>query len=420
MHSPLDSLVRREAPSEIRWGLERVRTILSELGDPHHVPAVIHVAGTNGKGSTAAFVDSVLRAAGVRSGLYTSPHLVHFAERIRIAGSPASPDLLNACARAVLPLVEREEASPFEAATVLAFEAFRRARCEIVVAEVGLGGRLDATNVVLPAATVISSVSFDHSDHLGDTLEKIAAEKAGVLKPGVPVVVGRMEERALGTIETRAVELGVPVDLLGRDMAVEQVRADLAGTSFTYRSLDSGESRLLRTPLVGRHQAENAALAVRAVQRAGVDASPRAVEEGIGRVRWPGRFEIRSTARGTWVLDIAHNPAAATALAELLVALPVPRPIVLVVAILGDKAWREMLDPLLSTSLAAVFTIAPSSPPERRWHPEAARGAVRGHRVEVETDFERALARGRELAGTGTVVVTGSAHTVGDASIIIP
>jgi dihydrofolate synthase/folylpolyglutamate synthase len=415
----LQALLERDPPVRIRWGLERVEAMLRALGDPHLSAPVIHVAGTNGKGSTAVLAESMLRQAGRRTGLFTSPHLVEFGERIRVAGAVAEPDLLEACARDVLPLAKREDATFFEASTVLAFESFQRAGCDVVVAEVGLGGRRVATNIVAPAATVIASVDRDHFSYLGDTLEEIAAEKAGVLKPGIPVAVGRMAQGPLRVIERRARELGVPMDLLGREMGVEQVHVDLAGTSFVYRPRDPGKAQVLRTPLVGRHQAENAALAIRAVHRSQVSVSPEAVRRGLERVRWPGRFEVRMTSEGVWVLDVAHNTAAAVTLAELLEALPLPRPIVVVVAILGDKPWREMLDPLLSASSAGVFTVAPSSPIERRWIPQAATDKVRGHRVEVETDFERALARGRELAGTGTVVVTGSAFTVGDASTIL-
>jgi dihydrofolate synthase/folylpolyglutamate synthase len=392
--------------------------MLSSLGDPHAGMSCIHVAGTNGKGSTAALAESALRR-GHRTGLYTSPHLCDFAERIRIDGTEAEPALLEDCATRVLPLAEQQDASFFEAATVLAFEAFRAAGCEVVIAEVGLGGRLDATNVVDPAVSVIASIAMDHSDYLGDTLEQIAAEKAGILKPGVPAVVGRLADAPLAVIAARSIQLDIPIDVLGRDFFAGSVDVSLGGTSLSYRSAGRADGVHVHTPLVGEHQADNAALAIRALERFDPDLDPEDLVQGFATVTWPGRFEVLEGPDGTWVLDIAHNPAAVEHLAELLESLPVPRPIVLLLSVLGDKAWPEMLDRLLGISAAAVFTIAPSSPMERRWDPvEALRTCSTGSGT-VVVDFEKALPRARELAGQGTVVVTGSAHTVGDARALI-
>jgi dihydrofolate synthase/folylpolyglutamate synthase len=388
--------------------------MLCLLGDPHHTWTSIHVGGTNGKGTTAACVDAVLRAAGLRVGLYTSPHLVKFGERIRIGGSPAEPVLLEACAADVLPLAEMEDATFFESATVLAFECFRRAECEVVVAEVGLGGRLDATNVLNPSVTVITSVGRDHCNYLGDTLEEIAVEKAGILKSGVAAVVGDLSDGPWRVVEERATVLGVTIDRLGRDMEAVDVSVGLRGTAFTYIGPD-GKSQAFRTGLIGSHQAANAALALRAVERFPIPIPVEARKQGLELVRWPGRFDVRRTSKGTWVLDLAHNTAAASTLAGLLDQLALPRPLVALIAILGDKPWTEMLEPLLGAVSTSVFTVAPSSPASRRWSPRSARKIVSGHEVEVEEDFDRALARARELAGRGTVVVTGSAHTVGDA-----
>lgn len=415
MSTCLARLLERRSPVHIRWGLERTEAMLAALGDPHTAFSVIHVAGTNGKGSTGACAESILRTSGCRTGLYTSPHLEAFSERIRIDGQPADERLLQAVSSDLLPLAEREDATFFEAATVLAFETFRRAGCETIVAEVGLGGRLDSTNVVSPTVTVITSVDLDHIDYLGNTLEEIAAEKAGILKADVPAVVGPLSSKPLDVVLNRASEVGAHVDLLGRDIHIDDVDLDLDGTSFTYRGPGSEDGWSLHTPLIGLHQAANAALAVRSVQVCHRTVSRRDVIEGLETVRWPGRFEISAGRDGTWVLDLAHNVPAVASLAELLKSLPLPRPLVALVAILGDKPWRDMLDPLLSAASAAVFTVAPSSPAPRRWNPGVARQIIGEGRIEVDTEFETALARARELAGTGTVVVTGSAHTVGDA-----
>ncbi len=393
--------------------------MLHSLGDPQGELDFIHIGGTNGKGSTAAHAESILRAAGRFTGLYTSPHLRVFAERIRIGGALADLVLLEDCARDVLPLAEREDATFFESTTVLAFEAFRRAGCRTIVAEVGLGGRLDATNVVTPRVTVITSVDLDHSEYLGDTLAEIAAEKAGILKHGVPLVSGPLSEGPKQVVEARAEYLGAPVDTLGDEFSIEDVVVDLAGTTFTYRSNGSINGLRGRTPLVGGHQARNASLAIRALEWFDSGMTHEQVSQGLAAVRWPGRFEVLSADGGTWVLDIAHNVAAAKNLAALLEAAALPEPLVLLVAILGDKPWPEMLGPLLSSAETSVFTVAPSSPPERRWRPEEALVAAGGRNVEVEPEFARALERARELAGAGTVVVTGSAHTVGDARTLI-
>ena len=389
--------------------------MLSSLGDPHLATEYVHVGGTNGKGSTAALVDSVLLRSGQVTGLYTSPHLRDFAERIRIGGEPADERLLEDCARDVLIAAECEDASFFESATVLAFEAFRRSGCGTVVLEVGLGGRLDATNVVDPRVTVISSIDRDHSDYLGDTLEEIAAEKAGILKPGAPAVVGSLAPGPLDVVLTRAAALGVSVDVLGRDMSLEDVSVDLDGTRFRYRSSGWAEGARVHTRLVGEHQARNAALAIRALERFDSGVSVQHVVAGMADVSWPGRFEILRPQGKCWVLDIAHNPEATRTLAEMVNVLPLPRPVVLLLSILGDKPWSQMLAPLLASASASVFTIAPSSPEERRWKPAEALQAAEGWPVEVEVDFGRAIKRARELAGRGTVVVTGSVHTVGDA-----
>jgi dihydrofolate synthase/folylpolyglutamate synthase len=389
--------------------------MLSELGDPQMHFQSIHVGGTNGKGSVAATASSILGRRGLRTGLYTSPHLTEFRERVRIEGAPVDVALLEAAARVVLPLAEREDASFFEAATVLAFHCFAEAGVEAAVVEVGLGGRLDATNVISPQATVVTNVAWDHADYLGETLSEIAAEKAGILKPSVPCVVGPMAERVLRVISDRAATIGAPLHALGGETALESVQTDLVGTSFTYRSPAFPAGLALRTPLPGAHQAANAALALRAVELSGLGIDADSALTGTATVEWPGRFQVLARRDGTWVLDLAHNTEAARAMASTLRQVSLCRPIVLLIAILGDKPWREMLDPMLSSAVAGVFTVAPSSPESRRWDPGAARLAVGGHTVEVEPVFERALRRARELAGEGTVVVTGSCYTVGDA-----
>ncbi len=393
--------------------------MLDTLGDPHLGPEYVHIGGTNGKGSTAMLAEAALRRSGRVTGLYTSPHLCEFSERIRICGVPADASLLEECAQAVLPAAEREDATFFESATVLAFEAFRRAGCETVVLEVGLGGRLDATNVVQPGVAVITSVDMDHSDYLGDTLAQIALEKAGILKAGVPAVVGPLKREPTEIVRARAAELGAPLDEFGRDLAVEHVSVGVDGTRFRYLSDGWADGLQVRTRLVGQHQARNAALAIRSLERFDCGLSRDDVASGMSAAHLPGRFETLTRRGRSWVLDIAHNPAAIRVLADLVDALPLPRPVVFLVGILGDKPWAAMLDPLLAAGSGVVLTVAPSSPEERRWKLEDVVRMTAGMAAEGESDFARAMTRARELASEGTVIVTGSAHTVGDARSLI-
>ncbi|MDT8435141.1 MAG: folylpolyglutamate synthase/dihydrofolate synthase family protein [Gemmatimonadota bacterium] len=409
------ALLQRSPPGRIAWGLERTRAMLRDLGDPQDSFRALHVAGTNGKGSVAATAASILQAAGVRTGLYTSPHLVDPAERVRVDGEPAVRDLLDGAAEAVRPLAEREGATSFEAVTAAAFLAFARAGVEAAVVEVGLGGRLDATNVLGPRACVLTNVELDHAEYLGDTLEQIAAEKAGILKRDVPAVLGPLPSRLLAVVAERARQAGASVHLLGRDFAVTSIRTSRGGTRFALRSRSFPAGIELATPLPGAHQAVNAGLATEALALGGWMPAEETIRAGMARLRWPGRFDVRFGRGGTWVFDVAHNPAGARALAQALAEVPLPAPRVPLVGILGDKPWRDMLEAVLERSTGAVFTVPPSAPAERRWDPAVARRALPGHPIEVETDFDRALARARELAGPGTVVVTGSVHTVGDA-----
>ncbi len=411
----LETLLALSPPTRIVWGLDRIRAMLAALGDPQRSFRSVLIAGTNGKGSVAAGVEALLRAEGHRTGLYTSPHLVDPSERVRVDGRPVDAGLLEAAAADVLPLARREGATFFEAITAVGFLAFARSGVAWAAVEVGLGGRLDATNVLAPDACAITNVDLDHSEYLGDTPEAIAAEKAGILKPGVPAVAGPMGERPLAVVEATARAVGAPLRVLGRDPVVESISADRGGTTFVYRSEALPDGHAFRTPLVGAHQAVNAGLAVAAVESSGARPVPDRIAAALADLRWPGRFDVRTRTDGTWVFDVAHNPAGARQLAATLAQVTLPRPRVCVVGILGDKPWREMLDPVLSGTSAAVFTVPPSAPPSRRWDPHEARAAVPGHRVEVEPEFPAALRRARELAGDGTVVVTGSSHTVGDA-----
>ena len=413
----LAALLARRPPQRVNWGLARMNEMLEALGHPEAGLRAIHVAGTNGKGSVVVTADSILRAAGHRTGRYTSPHLVGFSERIAVDGQAVSDELLESCAQGILPLAERVDATFFEAATALAFDAFRRSGVTTAVVEVGLGGRLDATNVLDAAVSVITSIDLDHAEYLGTDLVSIAREKAGIIGAGRTAVIGPVAGAAGEELRSLAGELGAHVVQFGTDVSVEAVEVGREGTQFTYRGGARRRDLRLVTPLHGAHQAVNAALAVAAVDAlapGGVDDGQ--VCDGVESVHWPGRFQIDVRHDGTWVYDIAHNPAGARALADVVAQVDLPEPVVLLVSVLADKAWSEVLAPLLAVTDAAVLTLAPSVPAERRWNATAARESLGESKpAEVVLDFDRALSTARVRAGNGTVLVAGSCHTVGDA-----
>lgn len=403
----------------IRFGLERTEALLAGAGDPHRRFRAVHVAGTNGKGSVSALCESVLRTAhpGLRTGMYTSPHLVSFTERIRIGGRPISVGALADAEARLRPEVERLGATFFEATTALAFLCFAEAGVDVAVVEVGLGGRLDSTNVVEPMATAVTNVALDHVEYLGGTLEEIAWEKGGIFKPGVPAVIGETAPGPLAVLCHRADEAGAPRVEVDAHRAVSDVRVSLEGTRFRLDSERWG-SREVRIPLVGAHQARNAAVAAELLAALPEDVRPswEAVEAGFAAVRWAGRMQVVRQRGATWILDVAHNPAGVAALTASLDAVDPPRPVVLIAAVLADKAWAAMLPPLLARADAAILTVADSAPAERRWDPEAvARSLDAPVPLRVIPSLADALMRAETLAPYGTLLVTGSVHTVGDA-----
>ncbi len=401
----------------VDWGLARTEAALATLGNPHQSYPTIHIGGTNGKGSVAAVLASVLSHAGARVGLFTSPHLCCFRERFQIGGQPVSNDELLEAGRETRGDLENAGLTFFEAATVLGFHLFAKAEVDVAVIEVGLGGRLDSTNVVQPIISAITNVAMDHHDYLGDTLTAIAGEKAGIIKAGVPLVTAETDSALLEVFMDRAREVGAPFHALDPDQVVQELEVAPKGNAFTIFSGPWGELPLI-SPLPGAHQAGNVALALRVLELLPPALLPdqEAVMEGVAEVRWPGRLQIEERPEGTWVFDVAHNVAGVGALAASLPRLGLPEPHVLLVGIQGDKDWRAMLPPLFAMTREAVLTQPPSVPPERRWHPLEAAGAVESRpNLHILPDFEEAMEGARNAAGKGTVVVTGSHHTVGDA-----
>lgn len=414
-----DPLVGRLFPplaTGVHWGLERTERALEALGDPHRAYPTLHVGGTNGKGSVTSMTAAVLQAAGHRTGCYTSPHLCSFRERILIGGRPLTEDRILGYAEEVRDPIVRFGLTFFEAITVLCMHSFAREEVVVGVLEVGLGGRLDATNVLRPEVTAVTNVAFDHSDYLGETLAEIAAEKAGIMKPGVPFVTAERDPAILELFGELGRKVGAAVTRVSPE-SLRDVRVSTHGTEMTVTRPNRADLQIA-TPLVGRHQAMNAGLAVEILDHLGDDLRPSSDEivAGMAAVEYHGRDEVVVVDGQTWLFDVAHNTAGMQSLVDTIDRLELPRPLVAIVGVLGDKDWRSMLPPLLSRADAAILTQPPSAPRERRWDPAAAADQVESlTHVRVVQDFVQAVDRARGRAGTGTIVATGSVHTVGSA-----
>ena len=414
-------LVRRLFPrltGGIRWGLERTEALLRQAGDPHRRFRAIHIGGTNGKGSVAATMASVLSAAGQRTGLYSSPHLCSFRERVRVNGIPISEEDLVAAAAPLWPAIEESGASFFEATTVIAFQALAEAEVDVAVIEVGLGGRLDATNVISPELALITNIAFDHAEYLGHTLEAIAGEKAGIIKPGVPLVTGETSPAVLSVLEQRARALDAPVTVVA---PIDLSASGLSGNDLRIKTRTWGELDL-HSPLIGAHQAHNLRLAVGGLDLLAdtMAISAEAVVRGVRSVHWPGRFQLAQRNGRHWIFDVAHNEAGVHALVETFGHLALPKPVALLVGILGDKDWRRMLPPLFGLADSITLTVPPTAPKARAWDPRQVLTDVPDARAQVIDDFEGALKNAEVQAGAaGTILVTGSFHTVGDALALL-
>jgi len=407
----LDYLFARTTGA-FKFGLERTRDLLAEMGDPHLAVATLHIAGTNGKGSSVATAEAILRAKGLRVARYTSPHLVDFRERIVVAGRPISEDEVVAFVDRWVDVVERLEASFFEATTAMAFAHFAAARADVALIETGLGGRLDSTNVVRPLAAGVTSIGLDHTEYLGPTLQSIAREKAGIFKPGVPAVIGEPSPEIAGWLATSARDAGASaIRIVSHETRIDDLEMDAGGTAFTLRAL--GGSARIRTPLVGRHQATNFAFTLLLLDAAGapIASSLDDAARTAPSIRLPGRFQ----RAGRWIFDVAHNADGARTLASTLGALHEEGDVTVLLCVLADKDWREMMIALKPIASRFILTDAPTAPTSRRWSLDEAATFARSLGVEilVEPDFDAALSRA--TSQSGSTVVTGSFHTVGDA-----
>lgn len=327
----------------IALGLDRLSRLLDQLDRPQLAYPAIHVAGTNGKGSVAAHLACLLARGRRKVGLYTSPHLLDLRERIRVAGRPIPPEALVRWTAAVAPAAEEEKATYFEALTAIAFGHFADEGVEVAVLEVGMGGRLDATNLGRTAVAVITTVDRDHQAYLGDTLAAVAKEKAGIIKPGCPVVVGSLGQEAREVVEEKAAQEGAEVLAVGEAFRVEGVKTSWDGTRFRLIWSDR-KAWNLATPLRGRHQAQNAALAVavaRAFDQAKMDESW--AREALGRTIWPARFDLLMSSPAPVVLDVAHNPSGARVLAGAIRDLMGGWKVSLLLGVLAEKAPGEVV-----------------------------------------------------------------------------
>jgi len=372
------------------------------LGAPERRFPSVHVGGTNGKGSTCALITAALSARGFRVGTYTSPHLVSVRERVVVDGVPIDADAFAEWTAFLRPHIERLDASFFEATTAIAFADLAARGVDIAIVEVGLGGRLDATNVITPLASVVTKIARDHTEYLGPDLASIAREKAGIAKPDVPFITGE------------------------RDPALREVLVTEAESRRAKPVVLVDTSRPAGGPLglLGAHQEANAWVALAALDALrppfGSPPLPRLAGEewpkGFADAYAPGRFDVR----GRWIYDVAHNPDGARVLAETLRQVGPPRPRHALVGVLGDKDYIGMITILAPEIDRFVFATPASAPPSRRWSLGALETELAHHRVAAlfEPDFDRALERVEE--GAATVVVTGSFHTVGDALARLP
>ncbi|MGA8761496.1 MAG: folylpolyglutamate synthase/dihydrofolate synthase family protein [Candidatus Sulfotelmatobacter sp.] len=442
-----------QTPSH-KFDLAHMRVLLQTMQHPERRFPSVLIAGTNGKGSTAATLASILRASGLKTGLYTSPHLVRLNERVRINGEQISDDdfagLHGKADRAAELLVEQGalpwHPSFFEMMTAIAFEYFGREHVEIAVLEVGMGGRLDATNVVEPLLSVITDISLDHQKYLGDTVREIAREKAGIIRRGGVVITLPQQPEANDVIGNTILELDAravnavpyvpPVspgssEYLVSGAAKKSFNADCAenagnasGQSFySYPLQVMGQQILVESALIGRHQLRNIALAIAGAaelnQQGFSGITPKIIERGIRETRWPGRFQVIA-AHDRWpeiVLDVAHNPAGAWALRSALSQRYEDRPVLFVFGTMRDKAIAEMAEILFPLARRVIATKAENP---RSASPEEIRQAAArtGTEVEIASGLTAALEQAKAESGT-PIVITGSIYLVGEAMRVL-
>jgi len=417
----LERLYKRQTFG-IKPGLDVIAALLKKLGNPERSFGVIHVAGTNGKGSVCAMLDSVLRAAGISTGLYTSPHLVSFNERICVGGKLVGDDDLskiiekveNAASGVALEL--KREPTFFECSTAMAFDYFREKAVKLAVVEVGLGGRLDATNVVMPIVSVITRVSLEHTQYLGDSIESIAFEKAGIVKPGRPVVCGATDDKARDVIRRIAKERGSPFFNAAENVSIRVVSGNLSGQKVNVETSNASYGAI-KLPFVGLHQVENLSTVITVLEvlgdAAGVLIEPGRVKAGIGEARWKGRFQVLSKDPPL-IVDGAHNPDAARVLADALRQVLKGKPVGLVVGMCGDKDVGGFMKSF-GSMVKRLWVVPVKSERNMPADKIISSGKIQGWQVD-STSLERAVSAAESWAldAGGAVCITGSLFLAGE------
>ena len=406
-------------PSGKKEGLTNMRAVMTRLGNPQDDLAMVHVAGTNGKGSTCAMLERALREAGYKTGLYTSPYIERYNERIRINGNPIEGEKLARLVEQIWPVIEtcREAGlciTEFELGTVLAFMAFAQENVDIAIIEVGLGGRLDPTNIINPLVSVITNVGMDHMHFLGDTIEEIAMEKAGIMKPDTPVVLGWQTDGVRAVLMDSAKALAIPVI----EPQAQNVRELRRGVAFD-AAMDGGTIRELTVSLTGRHQAQNAVAALGALQVLHQRGFDRITEESIRRaladVHWPGRLEYF----GDVILDGAHNEPGVRALCAYMDAWLKKEKTVLLTGMMADKDVSAMTQ-MLAPRVRCVVTTQPAIPRAMAAQELAAVFEKQGASALAIAAPKAALERAREIAGEdGTVLCAGSLYLIGEIRTLL-
>jgi dihydrofolate synthase/folylpolyglutamate synthase len=426
MHSSLDealvALFQRNL-HVVKLDLGPIHALLTELGNPQEQFLSIHVAGTNGKGSVCALLDAALRGAGLAVGLYSSPHLIRFNERIRVGGAPITDKEIEELMPRVETAARKSMARPggrdvtfFEFTTAMAFEYFRQKNVQVAVLETGMGGRLDATNVVTPLVSVITSIGLDHLPYLGGTLAAIAREKAGIIKFGRPVVCGELPAEAVDVVKQAARACKAPLTWAADVVTVQRRRQDWGGQRVAIQSQQAAYPAV-NLPLLGRHQLGNCAVAVAAIEEAGealgIDMEPGKLARGLSSVDWPARFQVLGRDPPV-VLDGAHNPQAAETVVNTLHEIAPGRPVGLVVSFLSDKDARGFLSKFGGRA-KKCWVVPLASDRAMAVEPILTAAAQAGFPAEAST-VQEALraARAWAAAEQGVVCITGSLHLAGD------
>jgi dihydrofolate synthase/folylpolyglutamate synthase len=410
------SLKHSSELAKAEFNLDRMFALMEELGNPQSTYPIIHVAGTKGKGSVSALCASALGAGGYRVGLYTSPHLIDYCERIQINGEPISHEFMVELVEEIKPAVAKiPKLTTFEITTALGFLAFARQGCNAAVIEVGLGGRLDATNIVMPKVSIITSLSYDHMAVLGDTLAKIAGEKAGIIKQGVPVVSSPQKDEALEVLERVAKMKECEFTLVGKDVKFGKLGASLDSQTLSLSSFLFLSKPIITIPLLGEHQAENAATAYAALTVSGLALSDESIQKGFSQVKWRARFEVVRRDPPV-VIDSAHNRDSALRLRESLDEYFPDMRVVLLFCVLEDKDISGILEEL-KPKLDYVVATRADHPraPSLEWIAEQVKQA--DIPVETVASVTDALEKALELAGYEKVVLSaGSVAFAGEVS----